>query len=163
MKLRTVLVANSVVALLFGLGFLIFPAQVLSVYGLTTDTAGLLVGRFFGAALLGYAVLSWLFRDVGDPEARRAIVLTQFIQFGAGLVVAFVGWTATPKFNWLNVLIYGAFAAAYGYFQFSTPTWMPAPQPPPKPAAMPLPPVRAAAAPARKAPARRAAAKKRRK
>ena len=44
---------NSIVAFLFGLGFLFFPARVLGLLGTETFVSTLLVARLFGAAMLG--------------------------------------------------------------------------------------------------------------
>jgi hypothetical protein len=63
------------VAGLFGIGFVLVPAQLLSQYGITTDAPFDLVGQLFGAALIGFAVLTWAARNATDSDAGRAIHL----------------------------------------------------------------------------------------
>ena len=124
MKLGTVLTVNAIIALLFGLGFVLAPAATLAPYGLTTDDSGILVARLFGAAVLGYAVLTWSARNSEESAARRAIVLALFLSFGIGLVVSLVGQLSglVNALGWSTVAIYLVFTLGYGYFQFAKPS-----------------------------------------
>ncbi len=65
MKLGNLFAVNAMIAGLFGLAFVFAPAQLLAQYGLAIDAAFGLVAQLFGAALIGYAVLTWL-----DPQSR---------------------------------------------------------------------------------------------
>ena len=124
MKLSIVFTANAVVALLFGLGFVIAPAATLAPYGVTIDEAGVQVARFFGAALLGYAAITWFARNTEKSSARRALVLGLFLGFGIGFVVSLVNQLSGLQnaLGWSTVVLYLLFTLAYGYFQFAKPT-----------------------------------------
>ncbi|MEE9217379.1 MAG: hypothetical protein V3U32_08090 [Anaerolineales bacterium] len=124
MKLSTVFTATAIVSLLFGLGFVLAPAATLAPYGLTTDEAGIQVARFFGAALLGYAAITWFARNTEESSARRALVLGLFLGFGIGFVVSLVNQLSGLQnaLGWSTVAIYLLFALGYGYFQFAKPT-----------------------------------------
>jgi hypothetical protein len=52
MRLNTLLLLAGLLALLFGLGFLLVPGPLLAGYGVTADPAAILMARFFGAALV---------------------------------------------------------------------------------------------------------------
>ena len=123
MKLSTVMIANAVVSVLFGLGFILAPAQLLSLYGMTADAGGLLIGRLFGASLTGYALLTWLARNLAGGEVRQTIVTALFGGFAVGLIVSFVGQLSglVNALGWSTVVIYALFTAAYGYFRFMKP------------------------------------------
>ncbi|MFH1951949.1 MAG: hypothetical protein ABIL06_10065 [Pseudomonadota bacterium] len=123
MKLSTLMVINAVVALLFGLTFVLVAGALLSLYGITLSPGGLIVARLFGAALLGYAVLTYLARKAEESEARRAIVFALFISELIGFIVALVGQLsgAVNALGWSTVAIYLLLALGFGYFQFIKP------------------------------------------
>lgn len=123
MKLNTLMVINAIVAALFGIAFVLVPAQVIQLYGITVDAPLKYVGQLLGAAFVGFAILTWLARNATDSDARRAIVLALFVSDGVGFVVALIGQLAgvVNSFGWLNVAIYLLFALGWGYFQFTRP------------------------------------------
>ena len=120
MKLSVFFIINAIVALVFGLALALVPVQTLNVYGLTLGEAGLLVTRLFGAALLGYAALTWLARDQEEAEARHAIVPALFVTNGIGFLIALIGQLGglVNLVGWVNVVIYAFFTLAYMYFEF---------------------------------------------
>jgi hypothetical protein len=69
MKLSTFAIIITVLAAAFGLAFIFIPAQVATFYGISQDTAGLWVSRYFGAALLFIAMIYWSYSSV-SPAAK---------------------------------------------------------------------------------------------
>jgi hypothetical protein len=65
-RLNTLLSVAGLLALVFGLGFLLVPAAVLPVYGIQPDPATTLMSRFFGAALVHLGTALYLVRDVRE-------------------------------------------------------------------------------------------------
>jgi len=124
MKLSTLMVINAIVAFLFGLSFVFVAGTLLSFYGITLSPGGLVVARLFGAALLGYAVLTWFARKAEESEARRAIVLALFIGDAVGFIMALLGQLsgAVNALGWSTVAIYLLLALGFGYFQFVKPS-----------------------------------------
>ncbi len=120
MKLRTLMVSNAVLALLFALGFLLAPERMLSAYGATGDAELVQIARFFGSAMLGYALLTWLARNVEEPIARRAILVSLFLSFSIGFIVAVQGQVSgvVNSLGWFTVGLYLFFGLGYGYFHF---------------------------------------------
>lgn len=123
MKLRNLFAVNAVIAGLFGLAFIFAPAQLLAQYGLTVDAGFALVAQLFGAALIGYSIITWLARASGDSEARRAIVLALFISDGVAFVLALMAQLRglVNPLGWSTVAIYLLLALGFAYFQFSKP------------------------------------------
>jgi len=123
MKLNTLMVINAIVAVLFGIALVLVPAQVIQLYGLTVDAQLKYVGQLFGAALVGFAFLTWSARNATDSDARRAIVLALFVSDGVGFIVALIGQLAgvVNSFGWSLVAIYLLLALGFGYFQFARP------------------------------------------
>ena len=123
-KLSTLMVINAVVSLVFGVGFALIPAQILSLYGVTADSALIYVGRLLGAAFISLGVLTWLAKNVAEAQARRAIVLALFVGEGIGFIVALIGQLAGAMnaLGWSTVAIYLLLALGFGYFAFLKPS-----------------------------------------
>jgi hypothetical protein len=123
MPLRTLLLIAGLIALVFGLGFLLMPKPMLALYGVPADPAVVLISRFFGAALVQLGLVLYLIRDVGDLRTQRGVIIGSFIGSVAGLVVALTGqfWGLVNTLGWLNVAIYGLLTLGYGSFMFGRP------------------------------------------
>lgn len=123
MRLNTLLLIGGLLALVFGLGFLLLPAPVLALYGVAAEPAVVLMARFFGAALLQLGLVFYLIRDVSDPATRRGVVLGAFLGSLAGLVVALTAqfWGLVNSFGWTTVAIYGLLLLGFGSFVFGRP------------------------------------------
>jgi len=120
MKLKTLMIINAIVAIVFGVTFVIVPAQAYSLYDITANEQLILMGRLFGAALIGFALLTWMARNATDSDARRAIVFALFIADGIGFVAALIGQLSNVvnALGWSTVAIYLLLALGFGYFQF---------------------------------------------
>lgn len=120
MKFNTFLAISAFFAALYGLGFLLIPAQTLGFYGITLDINGQFVARYLGSAFLGIAVLTWLARSLTSKEALKPIILGDFVIALTGLVVAV--WDAFAgsgnALSWATVVIYLFLTLGFGYFQF---------------------------------------------
>lgn len=120
MKLRTVLTLNSILALAVSIGLVLVPSGVISIFGSTTDAAGLLLARHYGAAGVALGVLAWLARNISAQEAKRLILpalLSVFlIEFVVDLLAQISGMLNV--LGWSLVVLDLLFASAYGYFLF---------------------------------------------
>jgi hypothetical protein len=123
MRLRSLLLLAGVIALGFGLAFLLAPRIVLPLYGVAVDPGIVLMARFFGAALVQLGTVLYLIRDVGDLRTQRGVVIGSFLGSLAGLVVALTGqfWGVVNTLGWSTVAIYGALTLGYGTFMFGRP------------------------------------------
>jgi hypothetical protein len=121
MKLSTFLSIVGVVAILFGIGFVAAPAEVLAQYGITADRYTAFMSRFFGGALINVGLIVWLARNIVDPLGRRSIVLAGLIGDVVGFFVALQGQMTggVNALGWSTVLIYALFAIGFAYFQFA--------------------------------------------
>jgi hypothetical protein len=123
MKLGTLLAIAAVIGFIFGLGFILVPAQTLAMYGTTLDESGQWVARYLGSAFIGIAVVSWFARNAAQNGAMRAIILGFFVLNITGLIVAVLDALSGTgnALIWLNVVIFLFFALGFGYFQFIKP------------------------------------------
>ena len=123
MRLRTLLLTAGLLALVYGIGFLLAPRVLLQLYGVADDPSVVLMARFFGAALLQVGLVFYLIRDVGDLRTQRGVVIGSFLGSLAGLVVALTGrfWGLLNSFGWSAVAIYAFLLIGYGTFVFGRP------------------------------------------
>jgi hypothetical protein len=123
MKLKTLFLANTIIATLFGLAFLFHPSGLMSLYGVSLGIGAVLIARLFGAALLGYGILTWLVRNAYDSAALKAIVIALFLSDLAGCIVAIFGQLsgATNALGWSTVAIYALLAVGFGVFALKKP------------------------------------------
>ena len=123
MKLGNLLVLNAIVALVFGLGFLLVPGSVLSMYGATPGPQINLTAQLFAVELIHIGVLAWLIRNVADRLATRAIILAGLVANLLGLVISLIGTLSgiVNALGWSAVVIYIVLALGYAYFQFMGP------------------------------------------
>ena len=117
MKLKTLLVINAVVSFVYGIGFVLVPALVLSTYGMTQGPAEMLAGRYFGVELIAVGLLCWLARDVTDALARRAIILAVMISDAIGVIVSVQGTLSgvMSAVGWSAAGIYLFFTLGFAY------------------------------------------------
>jgi uncharacterized protein YjeT (DUF2065 family) len=73
--LDTLLLVASILALVFGLGFLLAPDAILPLYALQPEPDTVLMSRFFGTALVQLGAALYLVRDVREPATRRGLVV----------------------------------------------------------------------------------------
>jgi hypothetical protein len=118
MTIRTFFAILAVLSVLFGIGFVLAPAQVLANYGIEHSPALALLGRLFGGALLTLGIILWLARDFRDDAAVRTVLVAALIGDAVNLVVATMGTLSgvTNALGWSTVLIYLFGAAGSGYF-----------------------------------------------
>jgi hypothetical protein len=120
MKLSTLFIIAAVISFLYGLAFMIVPANTMALYGVNLSVGGLFIVRYLGATFIGLAVLAWLARNARPSEARAAIVLALFTTTALGFVVALYDKFAGVgnALVWSSVVIYLLLAIGFGYFSF---------------------------------------------
>ena len=123
MKFSTLLIINAIVALVFGIGFLLVPAFVLTLYGVSPGPGVNIVGQFLGVEFIALGLLSWFARYEQDSSAQQPIILAFLISDVIGLIISLIGtFTGVLNaFGWSAVVIYLFFSLGFAYFQFMKP------------------------------------------
>jgi hypothetical protein len=108
----------AVLSVLFGIGFVLAPDQVLINYGIESSPAIAVMSRLFGGTLLAMAVILWSARDFHDQAAVRAVLVGSGVSDVVNLVVALLAVTSgtVNALGWSTVLIYLCGALGAGYF-----------------------------------------------
>jgi hypothetical protein len=118
MKLKTYFAIAGVVAILFGVEFLLVPGYGLRQYGVPTDPHNVMQAMYFGATLLTYGLVVWLARGTCEEIAQRAILVASVVGNFAGVVVS--AWAAVSGLQnamaWSSVVIYALFVLGAVYF-----------------------------------------------
>jgi hypothetical protein len=123
MKLRNFFLFNTIVALLFALGFLLMPGVLLDLFGFINNAGAKLLGRFIGAELLVGGLITFFLRDSRDSNALQGITLANLIASVVGFVASLAGVVsgAMGALGWLIVATYLLLSFGFGYFQFIGP------------------------------------------
>lgn len=108
MDTRLYFTIAAIVAILFGIAFLLVPAQVSVVYGLIPNPSSVLSDRFFGSALLAWGVILWTARDFSEAAAIRGVLIGSVVGQIVGGAVNVWG-TVRGLFNglaWTTTILY---------------------------------------------------------
>ena len=74
MSLDTILLVQAILFLAYGIGFVLSPPAVLSLYGKTLEPLGVVMCRYLGAGLIGIALACLLMRGAPAGEALKGVV-----------------------------------------------------------------------------------------
>lgn len=116
MGFQRLCLAASLLAALFGLGFVAVPVEAARPYGITLADAGsVAVARHFGTAMLMYAAAVHALSVLQDAAARRRAAAALCAATSVGLVVALFATLGggLNALGWSSVALYGVFTAAW--------------------------------------------------
>jgi hypothetical protein len=121
MAIRKYFIIASLAALSFGIGFVLVPEFVGSIFGIHFDMNGVMIARFFGALLLTVGIWFFLMRKTEDAATIRAMLTGYLTGLVIGLINAFTGTLAGTMngLGWLIVLLYGGLALGATFFLFA--------------------------------------------
>jgi hypothetical protein len=119
MKLSTFAMIITILASAFGLAFIFIPAHIATFYGLSQDTAGLWVSRYFGAALLFIAMIYWSYSGVSPtakswPKLLIFSIIYDVIQLILTTMALLSG--VGNSTGWSTVVLYAVLAIGSIYF-----------------------------------------------
>jgi hypothetical protein len=114
------MIVSAVLAASFGVGFLLFPQPLASLYGLDLTTDGAFIARLLGVEFIGYGLLAWFFRNEAHSNAGAAVLLAFFITDATAFIVSLVAQLSgiMNAFGWSLVGVYFLLAMGFGYFRF---------------------------------------------
>jgi hypothetical protein len=75
MNSKLYLTIAGIIAILYGMGFVLIPEKMGDLYGVPYDPHSVLNIQFFGASLLGLGVIFWLARDFQEWAAVRGVLI----------------------------------------------------------------------------------------
>jgi hypothetical protein len=118
MTSRTLLTITAVVAILYGLAFLLVPDNINALYGVPSAPHIALYTRFFGPALLGLGVITWFAKDFRSWDAIRGVLIGIAVTTAiGGLIALFAVVTGLSNaMTWTSVLVYALLLAGAVYW-----------------------------------------------
>jgi hypothetical protein len=117
MTLRAYFSIFAVLSVLFGIGFVWAPGQVLINYGVETTPTISYMSRLFGGTLLAMGIILRSAKDFRDPAAVRAVLIGTCVSGVVNLVASVHAVTSgtVNALGWSTVLIYLCAALGAGY------------------------------------------------
>jgi hypothetical protein len=121
MAIRKYFIVASLAALSFGIGFVLVPEFVGSIFGILLDEDGVMIARFFGALLVTVGIWFFLMRETQDAATIRAMLTGYLTGLVIGLINALTATLAGTMngLGWLIVLLYGSLALGATFFLFA--------------------------------------------
>jgi ABC-type Fe3+-siderophore transport system permease subunit len=118
MTSRTLLTITAVVAILYGLAFLLVPDTINALYGVPSAPHIALYTRFFGSALLGLGVITWFAKDFRSWDAIRGVLIGIAVTTAiGGLIALFAVVTGLSNaMTWTSVVVYALLLAGAVYW-----------------------------------------------
>jgi len=122
--MRRFLSVASVLLVLLGIGWLLFPESMLGRWAVATDDVGIFLARRYGAVLLGLGAILWYGRASGPSPARSAILGGAAFGAAAIAAVSLAGAVTVTvgKGVWLSFVIEAVLAPAFLYFLLTSPS-----------------------------------------
>ena len=122
MTYRNLLTISSIIAAIFGLGFILMPGQLVSFYNVQLTGAGILIAQLYGGTLFSFGLLNWSARDFRDAPVRQAILTANLVGDALGSIFSLMGQLGgVPEINalgWSTVLLYLLLTLGYAYLRF---------------------------------------------
>lgn len=109
---RALMLVAAIDGVVFGLGSLLVPETILSVFGGETDDLGLATIRQQGGIILGYGVVAWFLREVDAGPLRRGVIAGVVVSFALTALIAALITTSglINALGWVIVVIHAAVA-----------------------------------------------------
>lgn len=118
MKSKTIFVVDGIVLLLFGLGFLFLPVQLISYYGADLQAPGAALGRFFGAAMLALAWITYRAKDIEQSILKGSVIQANILVWLLAAGIALLGqFQGTFNLMGWSTIGLGLFFAAWFVYQ----------------------------------------------
>src|SRR5262249_53386154 len=119
MKLSTYATILAIVGLAYAIALLLFPVLFIEKYGITLDPGSTVITRLFGSAMLGYAIVFWINRNVPASEKSWSGILWSSVLFNvANCIIVLMAVTkgVGNSMNWSTVVVATVFAVSSLYF-----------------------------------------------
>ena len=108
MTSKNYLLIVAIVAVLYGLAFVLIPGPFTALYGVPPEPHTILAAQYFGSALIGLGVIYWFAKDFADESAVRGVLMGTVASTVIGGIIAIWGEIsgAANPLGWTSVVVY---------------------------------------------------------
>ena len=108
MSAKLYLTIAAIIAILYGIAFVLIPAEMIQPYGVQPEPHVILAFRLLGSAFLGFGLILWFAKDFQDWSAVRGVLTGVAVGDAVGGLVIALGTIqgAANALGWLNVILY---------------------------------------------------------
>lgn len=125
MSYKMMFTLNAIVALVFGAVFLLMPETILNYFEAEAYVATILMGRFFGSAMISLGLLLWFTKDMPDEAVQKWMAISMFASAVLGLIVTILDIASEKNImranGWIAIVVYFLFALGYGFLLYLKP------------------------------------------
>jgi peptidoglycan/LPS O-acetylase OafA/YrhL len=125
MSYKLMFILNAIVAFAIGAAFLFVTATTLRYFGTETRVPELLLGRFFGSAMLTLGLFLWFAKDAAEESVQKNMALALLIGAVVGLIVTVIGISPASGVirsnGWVAIMVYVVIALGYVFLLFLKP------------------------------------------
>ena len=120
--MKTFFCVAAFVTLALGIGWLLFPSEMLTLWGATPDGVATYIGRRYGALMLGYTAILWHSRNASASPARGAILAGAALVTAMLAILSLIGalTAVVSPAVWIAVVIEGLLASGFLYYFVTT-------------------------------------------
>ncbi len=124
MKFSTLMSIKAVICLFFGVGMVLIPTTLMSLYGAILDPGGAFMAQLFGQAFFLLGLLLWLMRNTTEASTVKAFSISLFLGDAVGFVVSLMAVLngVVNALGWTTVALYLVIGLGFGYFWLKPPT-----------------------------------------
>lgn len=120
MKLKTFLIVNAIVSCSFGAMSLLFPGQVMSLYGAEPNAVISMLAQYSGLGSVALGLVPWFARNMELSLAQKTVIPAMLICNVIGVLITVLGsLSGALKMGWPTAGLYFVFAMGYAWFLFS--------------------------------------------
>lgn len=115
MRYKNLITTYVVVLLGFGFPLILFPAPFIVVFGADLANPGEVMSRFYGASMLGVALMMWRARNSPPSDTLEGLLHGNLVIWGLSLFIAILG-QFQHTFNRLGLVVAGLSVFFSGWY-----------------------------------------------
>ncbi len=115
-ELKHIFIFQTIAGSFFGLGFMILPAFMMTLLGLSDAADGPTSMRFFGLMIFGTAILTFGIRNETHSYMRQVILVMLIFNFTIMILFKFLFMDLQNIWVWMVIILHVVFIIFYGYF-----------------------------------------------
>lgn len=117
MKFKILLIINAILAFTIGVACVLIPARLLAQYDVVLSPMGLVIYQFWGVALIGLGLLTWLAKSITELSLQKNFAFALFITNGLSAIMAIKGqYAGANTSGWSTVTLFLLLAIGFGVF-----------------------------------------------